>query len=271
MNKQMLMLTFLLVSSVLCAQAQTLSLLNGQFENWTTVNGTDYPNDWNISDTSEVKKYISKVTDAGEGSFAIRFDSYSGLEAPYVEIGDTIPDGVSVDQIEFKVKTDRISNPFTDGAVIRIVKYNKDWDYLAEQIIRISDNTRGWVGVTQRVSLGSTKYLLVSLELWDFSKSGAYAIFDDIKFTKKTVGIAKTEDVVTAKIYPNPVSDYFVIESETPITTLKIINHLGQTVKRIDTPLKSEQIDVTDLAIGVYTVQATIKDGGVISKKLVKE
>lgn len=270
MKKQLQLLIFLFAVSVLCVQAQTLELANGKFENWTTINGIDYPNDWDISDTSEVKNYIKKVTDAGEGKFAIRFNSYSGLEAPYVEIYDSIPDGITINQVEFKLKAGNISNQFTDGAVVWIFKYDKNWDYLADQVIRISNNTGGWVDVKQSISMGSVKYILVMLELWDFSKSGAYAIFDDIKFSKKTVGVDDINQVTTS-IFPNPAKNQFVLESEKQVTKIQIIDQLGRTVKQIDSLSKSNPIDVSELESGIYYVTGTVEGGGTFYKKLIKE
>lgn len=71
------------------------------------------------------------------------------------------------------------------------------------------------------------------------------------------------------KIYPNPTINYINIEqSNLEKSKIEIINSLGQTV------LKSEfknQIDISGLVSGFYTLLLKDNSGGVITKKFVKE
>jgi hypothetical protein len=269
MKKQLLALTLMLATTVLYVRGQALPILNSSFEDWVSVDGVDYPVSWGVSDSSEVRAYISKSSEAVVGNYAIRFDSYSGVTAPFVEINDTIPDGVVINQVEYLINTKNISNPFTDGAVLRITKYNANFDYMSDREIKITSNTEDWGIVKERINMNGVKYIIITLQLIDFSKSGAYAIFDDIKFTKNTASLEPIE-IISTTVYPNPAQNTIIVDSELPLSYAKITNQLGQIIKEYN-EVSSNIFDVSELPQGVYVVQATRNDGKLVSSKFIKQ
>ncbi|WP_166921165.1 T9SS type A sorting domain-containing protein [Flavobacterium poyangense] len=74
---------------------------------------------------------------------------------------------------------------------------------------------------------------------------------------KKATDTATDYDVPTLKYYPNPVKDLFYVSFEKEITTLTVINFLGQTV--IEKSIHSTQgnVDMSALAPGVYFIKIT--------------
>lgn len=69
------------------------------------------------------------------------------------------------------------------------------------------------------------------------------------------LGVSQNNAVSEVSIYPNPVHSEFKIESQNQITSVKIYNSLGQSVKNV-LPLKDENlIDVSNLSKGVYLVE----------------
>ncbi|MBK7669283.1 MAG: T9SS type A sorting domain-containing protein [Sphingobacteriaceae bacterium] len=73
------------------------------------------------------------------------------------------------------------------------------------------------------------------------------------------------------KLGPNPVAGFINIYREVQSigsSEIEIINSLGQTV--LKTEFKN-QIDVSELASGFYTLLLKYKEGSVITKKFVKE
>ncbi|SFB04250.1 Por secretion system C-terminal sorting domain-containing protein [Flavobacterium swingsii] len=68
-------------------------------------------------------------------------------------------------------------------------------------------------------------------------------------------------------VYPNPVSDILNIETETEIKSVEIYNLQGQKIK---TAL-SKQINVSDLASGIYMVRIEDTNNAVETKKIVKQ
>ncbi len=68
------------------------------------------------------------------------------------------------------------------------------------------------------------------------------------------------------KLYPNPATNWFSIESAEKVTAIELINQLGQTVLSTE---KTDQIDISHLPSGVYIVK--VKDGlSIGSTKLIK-
>jgi hypothetical protein len=59
--------------------------------------------------------------------------------------------------------------------------------------------------------------------------------------------------------YPNPVSDVLTIEFQSPVTTIKAINMLGQQIGTLHPT--NGQIDVSSLPNGVYMIQAQFDNG----------
>lgn len=70
-------------------------------------------------------------------------------------------------------------------------------------------------------------------------------------------------------IYPNPVHSEFKIESQNQITSVKIYNSLGQSVKNVLPLVHSISIDVSNLSKGVYLVEINSENTKTI-KQIVK-
>ncbi|MFH7011860.1 T9SS type A sorting domain-containing protein [Flavobacterium sp. FlaQc-52] len=92
-----------------------------------------------------------------------------------------------------------------------------------------------------------------------------------ITFHKKGDNTAPADsDPLNLKYYPNPVKDVFYISFDKEITTIAVINFLGQTV--IEKSIHSAQgsIDMSALAPGVYFIKVTTPS---LSKtlKIIKE
>ena len=67
-------------------------------------------------------------------------------------------------------------------------------------------------------------------------------------------------------LYPNPVIDVLVIETQLPIKTIKVYNLQGKLVKEISS---NKKIDVSGLATGMYFIKIESDDNSV-TKKFVK-
>lgn len=74
-------------------------------------------------------------------------------------------------------------------------------------------------------------------------------------------------------ISPNPAKEFLMVNSEnkTPITSLKIIDALGNTVFKLNNIINEDsRMDISQLAIGAYIVSITNKDGLQESLKFIK-
>lgn len=76
------------------------------------------------------------------------------------------------------------------------------------------------------------------------------------------------KEVLDFKLYPNPSSDIINIKSKTGISSVRIVNTLGQTV------LKSSglsKIDISSLAAGYYVLKIVDENGAAGVRKIVKK
>lgn len=90
----------------------------------------------------------------------------------------------------------------------------------------------------------SSLYASNSLSVGDFSKNG-----------------------LQVDLYPNPVRDFLNVESETELKLLEIYNLLGQKVQTSS----QKQVNVSDLASGIYMVKIQDENNAVVTKKMVKQ
>lgn len=81
------------------------------------------------------------------------------------------------------------------------------------------------------------------------------------------VGIDGMENT-TLNIYPNPTAERLHIESEEAVREATIYNNLGQSVSRYNMEGRNE-VEVSDLAKGVYTLQLLLQNGETVTRKFV--
>ena len=72
----------------------------------------------------------------------------------------------------------------------------------------------------------------------------------------------------SVKLFPNPVDDVLIVNSEIPLTKVEIYSILGKKVKEFNAGFNSMQMD--NLSNGVYIVRI-LGDKGSTSRKLIKK
>lgn len=75
--------------------------------------------------------------------------------------------------------------------------------------------------------------------------------------------------VSSARIYPNPASDFITIQAEENIYEISIFNQQGQLVLQEESKLQQMRINIIDLPAGLYTLKLKAENR-VILKKLIK-
>ena len=84
---------------------------------------------------------------------------------------------------------------------------------------------------------------------------------DDIEMATLVV----SADNTTISIYPNPVKNVLTVEGE-DITSVKIIDINGKTVKVLNSTSAKKIINVEDLIQGIYFVKLNTTEGIKVSK-----
>ena len=98
----------------------------------------------------------------------------------------------------------------------------------------------------------------------------AGASFDNISLTvvPATTSVSDVNDF-QFNIYPNPAKDVIMFQSELPLERVEIFSLTGSKV--LSQSNNVEQVEVGNLAKGIYMLKASAADGKVATQKLIKE
>jgi len=93
------------------------------------------------------------------------------------------------------------------------------------------------------------------------SAADMYILFlDDINISDVT-GINENNDNFSFNVYPNPAKEMINITASSKISTVKMLNVFGQVVFASDVDNTTTTINTTNLADGIYYIQAETLDG----------
>ena len=99
---------------------------------------------------------------------------------------------------------------------------------------------------------------------------------NDIRLTRVRANLLSTSTLDTQEIndfrftvYPNPAKDVFKFQSELPLEQVEIFSLTGSTV--LSQTNNVEQVEIGNLAKGIYMLKASAADGKVATLKLIKK
>ena len=85
-----------------------------------------------------------------------------------------------------------------------------------------------------------------------------------------SAGISETGES-TISIAPNPANEFINIQSKDLISTLEIYNMQGQLMMSEKSGSSIHQLSLLNFKTGIYLLKVTMKDGSIVSKKIVKQ
>ena len=69
-------------------------------------------------------------------------------------------------------------------------------------------------------------------------------------------------------MYPNPTKGILMVKSDAAIEKVNVTNAVGQ---RMNVQFSDNQINMTELPSGLYIVELKLKNGQIVSKKIIKD
>ena len=83
------------------------------------------------------------------------------------------------------------------------------------------------------------------------------------------IKVLEVEDATQSgiQIYPNPVTDYFIVEGQQNIISVELVNQFGQVILLENN--QSNIYSLNNIAVGIYSVKITTTNG-VVSDNIVK-
>jgi hypothetical protein len=187
---------------------------------------------------------------------------------------------------------------YLSDTVIHDYNFGKITDYTPQiQINKMMVDTQNWMQLVDTfIANGGEKYIClgnfktdaqIQTQLIDSIASTGYSLtyyfIDDVSLIDlDALGVeeiaAEKEEM---KIYPNPVgSQLTVISNQFAVNTIEVMDVLGRVMLNLSNQINSTskiehqkeiQIDISDLANGIYFIKATNEKGNVSVGKFVKE
>ncbi len=129
---------------------------------------------------------------------------------------------------------------------------------------------RGYFWSSDTSSLGG-KYLYIGSTIANPAAGAMRGQGSSVRCVKPTSSLSTSEIKLknaVAGIYPNPTKGILMVKADPGIDKVNIINAVGQ---RMNVQFSDNQINMTEFASGLYIVELKLKNGQIISKKIIKD
>ncbi len=106
------------------------------------------------------------------------------------------------------------------------------------------------------------------------NNTDTFIYIDEIKILDNNpLSVSDLEFEKSVSLYPNPVQSVFKIKTQTnaSIKNIAIYNILGKKVMEKMLSINTNECNISDLGTGVYLVEITNNNGGIVFKKIVKK
>jgi hypothetical protein len=255
--------------------SQQQSIPNFSFEDWTTVSGFDFPNDWSIYDSISVvaQKSLKRQSGGSEGNSSLYLGYYSGSASDLgtsVYIEDYLtstPSGLSVDYYT------EIGSMFQYGGFVFLTEF---FD-LSNNLILTSNSGR----LNRQNSFGRftvgfnfngavpAKYKLHLINNYE-NGLNKYSVVDNVKFLFSSSSVNEIKNTYLS-IFPNPSNGIVSINSNQDIANINVFDITGKAVlnQEYTNKLNQAEIDLSALNNGIYFIAVQSSNGEISKSKIV--
>ncbi len=256
---------------------------NGNFENWSTINGYQSPYSWDNLNTITFNQniftcYKGAPGQSGNSYLAVITRSVSGKGIVPGRVVSGKIDTVTYNPISGFPFVQRPQNlnyylqymPYdpSDTCSVKVIltKWNSSLlrrDTIAKGLNNYNVMAHSWLFNSVYLNYHSgdapDSAMIIISSSGVNAKNGSYIYLDNMSFSGNVVGIEELELRSKIKIYPNPSKNYFTIElKEMPANSnysIEVKDLKGTTFKKLDISKEFNLIDVTNIPEGSYIIQ----------------
>lgn len=128
---------------------------------------------------------------------------------------------------------------------------------------------RGYYWSSDTANSGG-KYLYIGSTIANAGSGAPRGQGESVRCIKEATGLSTSENhliIKPAAVYPNPTHGAVHIKADASIESVSVFNSLGQ---KIPVPFSGDQIDLQGASNGVYIIKVKLKNGQIMSEKIMK-
>ncbi len=145
--------------------------------------------------------------------------------------------------------------------------------YLAD--FRFSDNSQDyilkdwtWFDLSALGNIDSLVFRLSSSDVGQYGiNTPAFFCMDD--FSVNPTGVKTVEDQVNLNVFPNPVSDVLIIQSESIMSSVELISLQGNLLRKVNPHTHQLALDIKSFPSGIYLLRMQTVNG-LFLRKIIK-
>jgi hypothetical protein len=271
--KKIFTLIFCFMALFSGAMAQT-PILNQSFENWTTVNGKMYPNNWGFLDTdsSEIKDgYTQRVSGGSAGTYAIQLSSYlenSAIVGAEIEIEGAVTLKPKSILFDYKVANATASNGIEVDVHLWDASHSFDSTYTFVSKSSNSSYKTGSIDFNLMSFQTPTNYSISIFYLNLGGNLNESATVDNIRFsqTAEVKGIAIAPSSIT--ICPNPAIDLLTLNNPAG-ENIRSVRFNSVDGRSTFINVENSTVDVSSFNRGIYVMEILDDNGHLLKREKV--
>ncbi len=261
--------TFLSVLAVYFTVNSQTVILNNSFENWTTVNGKMYPNDWTCQDSVEVKNGATqRVTGGSVGTYAIQLGCYLDNTAI---VGSTIGivGAVSVKPLSLLFDYKVFNATPNNGVSVDVTL--KDGGSLMKAYSFSTSSTNNSTYKTgfidfKLTSLENPVFYYISITYLNISGNiDEYMVLDNIRFSQ-TASVNGVNGYSNIAIGPNP-ADNFIKLTNTENYHIKSARLISMDGRATEVNIENSVIDISAISKGIYILEILDENNNLLKRE----
>jgi hypothetical protein len=266
---------------------------NGGFENWTTVDSYQDPDNWITMNSSTAFAGTYSCEEGTPGAVGNAFAKVTSRQLVPDQPASTVP-GIL---ISGDATTGTGGFPYTDrpealngswqygmqdndaGSILVLFsKWNEDTqtsDPVGSGTADITGSLTSWqtfsIPITYVNEMDPDSAAIVIFSSAGVAVNGSYVWVDNLTFgAAATTGIDEEGPAMGMEMYPSPASDVLHVTADRPVLEVIIMDMTGRTVLRQGVTGQDLTFNVADLHAGRYLVQARMAGGKRLVRSFVK-